>query len=166
MLIEAEQHFDLNFPGTRPQALAFVRDPARALSRVRFLQHLKADGGGEGGGGEVRAVLAVQMPLLGTVTLPLHSRLIPTPDGARLDSLPLEGERAWIELSGAGTAAQDGTLHYDFRFVAHLDAPSAEGWGGAAFEKMIRAAAARTLTRLAQELPAGIAAALPEPRDR
>ena len=40
--------------------------------------------------------------------------------------------------------------------------PEAEGWGGAAFEKMVRSAAERTLTRLAGELPQGIGAALPE----
>lgn len=174
MLIEAEQRFTLTFPGSQAQALAFLRDPARSLSRLTFLQALEV------ANDEVRALLVVQMPMLGSVDLPLHSRVVPTTQGARLESLPISGERAWIELSGEGSAEADSTdtantnitntntastdtvtLHYDFRFVAHLDAPAAEQWGGAAFEKMVRAAAARTLTRLAQALPAGIAAALP-----
>ena len=155
MLIEAEQRFELTFPGSRAQALAFLRDPARSLSRLTFLQALGVVDG------EVRALLVVQMPMLGSVDLPLHSRVVPTPKGARLESLPIPDERAWIELSGEGSADEQATLHYNFRFAAHLDAPAAEQWGGAAFEKMVRAAAARTLTRLAQALPAGIAAARP-----
>ena len=166
MRIEAEQVFSLAFSGERAAALAFLRSPAQSLLRLRFLRDLQVTGG------ELRAVLSVQMPLLGTVTLPLHSRVVPSAEGARLESLPLTGERAWIELSGEGhteEATEDAagagvTLHFAFRFVAHLDAPGSEGWGGAAFEKMVRAAAARTLTRLAQELPQGIAAALADRR--
>ena len=160
MLIEAQQDFRLPFPGSPEAALAFLRDPARSLSRLRFLQDLNVTAD------EVRAVLLVQMPMLGSVTLPLHSRLIPTTGGARLDSVAVPDERAWIELSGEGRTDPEAVLHYSFRFVAHLDAPSAEQWGGTAFEKMVRASAARTLTRLAQELPAGIAAALPDHTDK
>ncbi|GGR26091.1 DUF3809 domain-containing protein [Deinococcus ruber] len=165
MLIEAEQVFSLPFPGDQAAALAFLRDPARSLSRLRFLHELTVSTETPA---EVRAVLVVQMPMLGSVTLPLHSRLIVTPGGARLESLPIADERAWIELSGEGsTDSNPGgtTLEYSFHFTAHLEAPSAEQWGGAAFEKMVRAAAARTLTRLAQELPAGISAALPAQPD-
>ena len=52
-------------------------------------------------------------------------------------------------------------LHFTFQFRAHLATPDAQGWGGAAFEKMIRAAASRTLDRVARELPSSIRAALP-----
>ena len=48
-------------------------------------------------------------------------------------------------------------LRYAFHFTAHIEMPSAEKWGGAAFEKMVRAAAERTLARLARELPEGMA---------
>lgn len=150
MQIEAEQRFTLEFPGTPEDALAFLRDPARELAGVRFLRNLTVSGA------EVRAVLLVNVPMLGETLLPLHSRLIHTPQGARLEAQPVEGERAWIELSGDGTA--EGTLlGYHFRFTAHIEMPSAEKWGGAAFEKMVRSAAGRTLSRLAQELPEGMA---------
>ena len=149
MQIEAEQAFTLEFPGTPESALAFLRGPARSLAGVRFLRDLHVSGP------EVRAVLVVNVPMLGEIDLPLHSRLIHTAQGARLEARPVEGERAWIELSGEGTA--DGQLlSYHFRFTAHIEMPSAEKWGGAAFEKMVRSAAERTLARLARELPEGI----------
>ena len=149
MRIEAEQAFTLEFPGTPGGALAFLRDPTRSLAGVRFLRGLHVSGP------EVRAVLLVNVPMLGEIDLPLHSRLVHTPQGARLEARPVEGERAWIELSGEGLT--DGhLLSYHFQFTAHIEIPSAEKWGGAAFEKMVRAAAERTLTRLARELPEGI----------
>ena len=155
MQIEAEQAFTLPYPGTPAQALAFLRRPGQALSGLRFLRDLTTEGD------SVRAVLLVNVPLLGEIDLPMHSLLVPTAEGARLESQPLEGERAWIELSGTGVA--EGTqLSYSFRFRAHIKVPSAEKWGGAAFEKMVRAAAERTLSRLARELPGGIAGAMTE----
>ncbi|GGJ80067.1 DUF3809 domain-containing protein [Deinococcus aquiradiocola] len=156
MKIEAEQRFILQHPGTPAEALAFLRDPARSLAGVRFLQDLQVQGR------DVRAVLLVNVPMLGEVDLPLHSRVTDTPGGARLDAQALPDERAWIELNGDGQA--DGsTLTYAFRFTAHLSVPSAEKWGGAAFEKMMRAAAERTLARLARELPEGVTRSLPAP---
>ena len=153
MQIEAEQAFTLEFPGTPGSALAFLRDPARSLAGVRFLRGLHVSGP------EVRAVLVVNVPMLGETLLPLHTRLVHTPQGARLEAQPVEGERAWIELSGEGQA--EGTLlSYHFRVTAHIEMPSAEKWGGAAFEKMVRAAAGRTLTRLARELPESIGRSL------
>ena len=150
MQIEAEQHFTLEFPGTSEDALAFLRDPARELAGVRFLRDLTVSGA------EVRAVLVVNVPMLGETLLPLHSRLTHTSQGARLEARPVEGERAWIELNGDGKA--DGQLlSYHFQFTAHIEMPSAEKWGGAAFEKMVRSAAERTLARLARELPEGMA---------
>ena len=155
MQIEAEQAFTLEFPGTPGSALAFLRDPARSLAGVRFLRGLHVSGP------EVRAVLVVNVPMLGETLLPLHTRLVHTPQGARLEAQPVEGERAWIELNGEGQA--EGTLlSYHFRFTAHIEMPSAEKWGGAAFEKMVRSAAERTLARLAQELPEGMARGMVE----
>jgi hypothetical protein len=147
--IEADQAFTLSFPGTPDAALAFLRSPARELAEVSFLRNLQV------AGHDVRAVLVVNVPMLGEIDLPLHSLLVDTPQGARLQAQPMVGERAWIELSGEGTA-QGSVLHYQFHFTAHIEMPSAEKWGGAAFEKMVRAAAERTLSRLARELPEGL----------
>ena len=58
-------------------------------------------------------------------------------------------------VTGAGTA-----LVFAFLFRAHLALPDGGGWGGDAFTKMVQAAASRTLHRVAQELPAGIASAM------
>jgi hypothetical protein len=147
--IEAEQTFTLAFPGRPQDAVAFLRDPARSLAGVQFLRGLDVSGL------QVRAVLLVNVPMLGEIDLPLHSRVVYTPQGAALEAQPIEGERAWIELNGEGRA-EDSLLFYAFRFTAHIEMPSAEQWGGAAFEKMVRAAAERTLSRLARELPEGI----------
>lgn len=156
MILDAEQTFTLPYPGPPADAVAFVRDPARALGRLRFLRDLRADQE------SVRGELVVPLPGLGDADLPFHSLLSVTPDGAELLPQPLSGERAWVEV--AGQARAEGTdLHFAFQFRAHLATPDAQGWGGAAFEKMIRAAATRTLDRVARELPGSIQAALPGP---
>ncbi|AWN23482.1 DUF3809 domain-containing protein [Deinococcus irradiatisoli] len=154
MIVEAHQPFRLPAPED-PAALAFVRDPTRALAKVRFLKTLEVQGS------EVRGVLAVQLPMLGEVTLPFFSVLEHTAAGARLLPQPLDNERAWLEVEGE--AGLEGTeLDYRFTFRAHLDTPSAEKWGAVAFEKMVQAAASRTLAKVARELPAAVAAALAE----
>lgn len=152
--IEAAQTFTLRHPAGHEAALTFVRDAGAALSRVRFLRDLRADS--EGVSGE----LVVPVPVLGEVDLPFRSRLTVTPDGAALTPQPVEGERAWVEVTGQARVGGAGSVAFHFHFRAHLSLPQAEGWGGAAFEKMVRAAAARTLERLAGELPAGIGAAM------
>lgn len=160
MIIEAGQQFTLPFPGPAADALAFVRDPARALSQVRFLRDLRADGAG------VRGELLVPLPVLGAVDLPFRSALRVTPHGAALEPQPPLDERAWVDVTGDARvltpngAAGGVALHFDFHFRAHLATPAADGWGTAAFEKMVRAAAGRTLDRVARELPRGIQAAL------
>ncbi|MDO4244629.1 MAG: DUF3809 domain-containing protein [Deinococcus sp.] len=153
MILEAAQQFMLRHPQGQAAALAFVRDPAQSLAGVRFLRGLtSADG-------QVRGELVVQVPMLGEVDLPFCSEIHEAPQGAELRPLPLAGERAWVEVSGKAQAV-GGEMHFDFQFRAHLATPEAEGWGGAAFEKMVQAAARRTLERVAQALPEGLAASL------
>lgn len=154
VLIEAEQHFTLAHPRGREPALAFVRDAGVSLSRVRFLRRLAGDG--EGVSGE----LVVSVPVLGEVDLPFRSLLTLTPDGALLTPQLLSGERAWVEVTGKAQVDSSGQIAFAFHFRAHLLTPEAQGWGGGAFEKMARAAAARTLERVAAELPAGIGEAM------
>ncbi|GAA4017576.1 DUF3809 domain-containing protein [Deinococcus rubellus] len=153
MIIEADQPFSLPAPGDSAAALAFVRDPARSLSQVRFLRELSVSAA------EVRGVLAVSLPMLGEVTLPFFSVLEETERGARLLPQMIEHERAWLEVAGEGQLS-GAALDYSFVFRAHLGLPAAEKWGGAAFEKMVQAAASRTLARVARELPRAVAAAL------
>ncbi|PTA67646.1 DUF3809 domain-containing protein [Deinococcus arcticus] len=149
MIVEAAQAFELPWTGTPDAALAFVRDPARTLAHLRFLRALQA------GEGRVQGELVVPLPGLGTVDLPFCSVLQVTPDGAELQPQPVTGERAWVEVAGQARVA-GAALHFSFAFRAHLQTPDAQGWGGAAFEKMVRAAAGRTLERVARELPAAL----------
>ena len=154
MIVPAREQFDLSAPADAA-ALAFVRNPAQALSTVRFLREVQVSGA------QISGVLAVQLPLLGEVTLPFVSVLEDTPAGARLLPQSLDHERAWLEVAGEGTLIT-GQLRYVFEFRAHLDMPAADKWGGAAFEKMVQAAASRTMSRVAQDLPRALAAALAE----
>ncbi|WP_216328113.1 DUF3809 domain-containing protein [Deinococcus aestuarii] len=154
MVIEAEQRFTLPHPGGREAALAFVRDAGVALSRVRFLRDLV------GNAECVTGELVVPVPVLGEVDLPFRSLLSVTPDGAVLVPQSLSGERAWVEVTGQASVDGAGVVAFGFHFRAHLHTPQTEGWGGAAFEKMARAAAARTLERVSGELPAGIGEAM------
>ena len=157
MILEAAQDFRLPYPGAPGAARAFLRDPGRSLSRLPFLRDLSF------AGGLVRAELLVRVPMLGEVALPFASRVLDTEDGARLEPLTLP-ERLWAEVDGVG-AVEEGTanpkpqLHYALTLRAHLELPQAERWGGAAFEKMLRETARRTLERVAREFPAGVAAA-------
>ena len=155
MILSAEQSFTLRHPHGQAAALAFVREPAAALAGVRFLRGLDSDGE------QVWGELLVTVPLLGEVDLPFRSELVRTAQGAELRPLTLTGERAWVAVSGQATAAEAGEMVFAFQFQAHLATPEAEGWGGAAFEKMVQAAAGRTLERVAQALPEGLAAGLP-----
>ncbi len=98
----------------------------------------------------------------------LNSNLL----GASLTGQPIENQRAWVEVGGqaqlfAGPPNEmqpeiplEIPLEFDFQFKAHIELPSADGWGSNAFEKMVNAAAGRTLERMVQELPAGIARAI------
>lgn len=180
MIIDSAQQFVLEYPGPPAGALAFVRDPARSLSRVRFLRELSALPDEERGEVELRGELIVQLPVLGQVDLPFFSVLQFSEEGASLLPQPLEHERAWVEVRGVAQVhslggSQAGSppdssgstpVSFDFQFRAHLatpqtgDSPEAgaagQGWGGAAFSKMVRAAAGRTLQRVASELPGGI----------
>lgn len=179
MIIEAAQQFTLAYPGPPEGALAFVRDPARSLSRVRFLRGLRATAS------EVHGDLLVHLPVMGQVDLPFFSVLQLSPGGAALSPQPLEHERAWVEVSGLAqvepasldTGART-PVRFSFQFRAHLAVPDSGdgageagagrgglGWGSAAFGKMVRAAATRTLERVALELPEDIRMAMgAEPR--
>ena len=153
MIVEAREDFGQGTSLAPESALTFLRDPARLLSHVGFLRDLQVSGR------EVRGVLAVQLPLLGEVSLPFFSVLEDTQRGARLSPRVTEHKRAWLEIGGDGLLSGE-TLQYQFVFRAHLDTPAAEKWGGAAFEKMVQAAASRTIARVAQALPRALAEAL------
>lgn len=154
MILQAQQAFTLRHPADEAAALAFVRNPGHALSRLAFLRDLQATGQ------QVQGELVVVFPVIGEVTLPFRSEIQATPSGAQLLPVLLSGERAWVEVQGDAALQPESQVHFDFVFRAHIDVPEAEGWGGAAFEKMVRAAAARTLERIAAALPKGLEEAM------
>lgn len=161
MILNSEQEFSLVHPVDQGQALSFVRSPGTSLSQVRFLSDIRVHDD------QLRGTLLVKAPGLGEVDLPFVSQMIEIPEGAALRALALPGENAWVAVNGqasveasveAGVAAS--VMHFTFQFTAHLTLPDVPGWGGAAFEKMVNAAAQRTLRRVAEALPRDIQAAL------
>lgn len=153
MHIASQQQFELTHPQGHAAALAFVRDAGQSLGQVHFLRDLRATDT------QVSGELVVAVPLIGTVDLPFVSDILPTEQGAVLRPHTLD-ERAWVAVSGKARVVE-AHMHFEFDFVGHLATPSGEHWGSAAFEKMVQAAAQRTLERVAAELPAAVAAALP-----
>lgn len=154
MILESSQSFTLKHPRGFDEALRFVRTPELALSRVRFLTHLTSQDGQLGG------QLIVKTPGLGDIHLPFACSLQDEPDGASLLAVSLP-EKNWVAVNGRARVTPDALMTFEFQFTAHVTLPDVPGWGGAAFEKMVRAAAQRTLTRVAEALPRDIQAALP-----
>ena len=154
MRLESNQQFSLHHPQGFQEALKFVRSPERSLSRVRFLTNLSSENG------QVSGQLIVKTPGIGDIHLPFASTLREEPDGASLHALTLP-EKNWVEVNGQASVTQDALMTFNFQFTAHVTLPEVPGWGGAAFEKMVNAAAQRTLTRVAEALPRDIQAALP-----
>lgn len=153
--ITADQQFSLPHSLTLAKAVAFVQEPLQSLDKVDFLQNLQLTEA------QLTGELLVRMPVLGEVDLPFSSQLVPLVQGAELQALTLSGQRAWVAVSGQAQAEAK-QLHFSFQFVAHLQAPNTSDWGTNAFEKMVKAAAQRTLQRVATTLPRHIAVALDE----
>ncbi len=154
MKLEVVRTFTIPHPGTVDQATAYLRDVNKSLSKVSFIRDLRVEGD------DIFADLVVDVPVLGEQRLDFHSRLEHVPNGANLIALPKEG-RAWAEVSGEGriTAATNGSsIAYTLSITAHLEMPTAEKWGGRAFEKMARATASSAIERMTLEFPKGVKA--------
>lgn len=161
MQFGTQQHFTLSHPCGPAEALAWARAADTALSQVDFLQNVQRTG--DTLSGELR----VPVPLLGEVTLPFVSVLYTTPHGAGLTPQPLPERRGWLEITGTAEIAEQSSagttpvqLHFDFQ--AHLRLPESGNVGGAAFEKMVRATAQRTIERVLAELPQQLQASMQE----
>jgi Protein of unknown function (DUF3809) len=152
--LEVIRTFTIAHPGTVDEAIFYLRDVQKSLARVSFIRDLRVESG------DVFADLVVDVPVLGEQRLDFHSRLEPVPNGANLIALPKQG-RAWAEVSGEGRvspAAQGSSIAYTLRITAHLEMPTAEKWGGRAFEKMARATAEKAIERMTLEFPKGVQA--------
>ena len=114
----------------------------------------------------VRARIPVNAALFGQQELAFESRLLPTPRGAVLRSVPLEHLRpGWAEVAGeAEVRPHPGGSHVSYRFdiAIHLHLPEPERWGGRALLKMIHFTAERVLESITAEFPGAVQAAARE----
>ena len=177
--------FDFALSLNKGAAVDFVRDAEASLSKVTFIQHLETlpsvamlEGPVEGvrEAGEttnetanattVRARIPVNAALFGQQELAFESRLLPTPRGAVLRSVPLKHLRpGWAEVAGeAEVRPRPGGSHvsYHFDITIHLHLPEPERWGGRALLKMIHFTAERVLSAITAEFPGAVQAAARE----
>ena len=167
MKITHSVRFDFALSLNRGAAVDFVRDVRTSLSKVTFMRDLETSGDTDGEEGErVRARIPVNAALFGQQELAFESRLLPTPRGAVLRSVPLETLRpGWAEVSGeAEVRPHPGGSHVSYRFdiAIHLHLPEPERWGGRALLKMIHFTAERVLEAIIAEFPGAVQAAAHE----
>lgn len=157
-MVYSQQQFQLSHTLTYEAALAFVRQPHLSLRHVHFLYQLNFDQAPEGG--ILSGKLRLRIPVIGEVTLPFRSQLQHTETGAILIPDTSSDARLWVEVGGLATVKEE-LLQFDFEFRAHLPTNETE-WGTKAFEKMVDAAANRTLARVSGALPEALTQALQE----
>ncbi len=145
------------------QAIRFVQDVARSLSRADFLEDLQVEKAPEP---RVYASIPVNAALFGQQRLPFESVLVPTPRGAQLRPLPLvDAGPGWAEVAGRAEveAVPGGSrVTYLFDIAIHLAVPEPEKWGGRALIKMIEYTASKVLERVCAKFPPAVQAAARE----
>ncbi|MFC6616621.1 DUF3809 domain-containing protein [Deinococcus radiophilus] len=155
----AQQAFTLHHPGDTAAALAWARAADQSLAQVDFLTDVRLSEEND-----LSGELNVPVPLLGEATLPFISRLSNAPLGATLDPHPLPERRGWVEVRGVAEVQEGGTdgtsVRLSFDFQAFLQLPGSQNVGGAAFEKMVRATAQRTIERVLAQLPGQLQASM------
>ena len=152
MNLEVHKKFVLEYPDSLEQAVLYLTDVQKSLAHVQFIQGLRLEQN------HIYADLVVDVPVLGTQRLDFHSVLEPHNTGANLIAQPLQG-RAWAEVSGLGSAVeinQRVEIHYALSIVVHLELPSADKWGGRAFEKMVQATAKTAIERMTKDFGQGV----------
>lgn len=141
-------------------AIRFVRDAHGSLAQADFLHALRRTSAGG-----VEAELPVNAALFGQQRLRFHSRVVPTPDGARLEGTDLDDVPGWARVSGEARViphADGSRVDYRFDIEIHLALPQPERWGGRALMKMIELTAARVLERISGRFPEAVRAAARE----
>ena len=156
MQIDVQRQFTISHPSTVLEAIEYVRDVEKSLSRVSFIKNLRLEGQ------LVTADLAVDVPFLGQQLLDFTSRLEPHSDGASLIGIEKSG-KAWAMVGGqarVSPAPHGSSIEYALHITVFIALPSSEKWGGKAFEKMAQATAEKAIERLTLEFPRGIAAGI------
>jgi Protein of unknown function (DUF3809) len=151
MIIEVEREFRLEYPSTLEQAVLYLQDVSKSLANVSFIKNLRFEPP------HVYADLTVDVPVLGEQHLDFHSVLELHALGANLIAQPRQG-RAWAAVAGQGTVEANQTIEilYVLQITVHLELPSAEKWGGRAFEKMAQATAKTAIERMTKEFGLGV----------
>lgn len=151
MKLEFKEDFEIPVSISTPEAIAYLQNPSKSLRHVHFIRDLKQTET------HITATLAFVVPMLGEFRFPFTSTLTRTETGAHLQPQPQQppSTTSWAEVGGNGSA-QEGKLHYRLEVVIHIHMPTAEKWGGLAFEKMARATAQKNLEKVIQEFPQGI----------
>ena len=156
--------FELNL--SEKDAIDFVRDVEKSLSKADFIKDLYRYNETDLGHDYVTANIPINAAMFGQHKLGFQSLLIPTENGARLQALPLETPTAgWAEVAGEAVVVPKDTtslVRYDFDITIHLQLPTPEKWGGRALIKMIEFTAQQVLTRVAEEFPRSVQAAAKE----
>lgn len=160
MTLDHEVSFDLDLALSPADALAFVRDVPRSLSRAEFLRSLRLEGGPPT---VVVAELPVNAALFGQRLLPFRSELQSTERGAVLRALPIEHDGpGWAAVDGEAEVAPapaGSRVRYHFKVRVHLRLPEAERWGGQALLRMIEYTAQTVLERVTAAFPQALRAA-------
>jgi hypothetical protein len=150
--IETAKNFILEYQGSLSDAILYLTDVQKSLAHVPFIDGLRLEQN------HVYADLVVEVPVLGTQRLDFHSVLEPHNTGANLIAQPLQG-RAWAEVSGQGKAIQTNVkveILYGLQIIVHLELPTADKWGGRAFEKMAQATAKTAIERMTKDFGQGV----------
>ncbi len=156
MKLSFQERFQIPSSHTPLQTIAYLQAPQLGLNEVSFIRNLEILE--TNGQKTVKAELHFSVPMLGELVFPFQSRLEPTAQGAKLHAMTLPG-KTWAGISGVGSALP-GELHYSLEVDIHIDMPAGEKWGGMAFRKMVDLTAQKSLERVGQEFPKGIALGL------
>lgn len=154
MRLRHQVSFDVMLGLERSVAIPFVRDAYASLSHADFLHALRRTSPSG-----IEAELPVNAALFGQQRLRFQSRVVPTPDGARLVGSELQDEPGWARVSGeAHVSEHPGGCRVDYRFdiEIHLALPEPEKWGGRALMKMIEVTAESVLARISGRFPAAV----------
>jgi hypothetical protein len=160
MKLSFQEKFQIPSSHSLERTVFYLQSPQLSLSEVSFIRNLEVleEVTESGVQKTVKAELLFAVPMLGELVFPFQSRLEPTAQGAKLHALTLPS-KTWAGISGVGTALS-GELHYSLEVDIHIDMPAGEKWGGMAFRKMVDLTAQKSLERVGQEFPKGIALGL------
>lgn len=144
-------------------ALTFVRDVPGSLRYAEVLSDLQVI---HGDPSVISASLPVSAALFGQHELPFRSALLDTPDGARLEALPVVAKGPGsAEIGGAAVVREvpgGSEVDYSFVITVRLALPEGGKWGEKALIKLVNLTAGTVLRSVASRLEPAVARAAAE----